>query len=217
MNISKKHNVRLSEILDAAEFLFTQDGYEKATVNSVLEKVLIGKGTFYHYFESKEEVADGVIDRAVRYIAKIAKDTVDTCLLSAHEKMQKVINALNITESPHMALLKSLGNPANALLQQKFTVKAIQEIAPILASVVEKGIEEGIYHTNNPLETMEIILATNLTFFNGTIMRYAPEERKPRLTTFFRIIELSLGAKEGSFNFLYEAYESTHKEGKNEG
>ena len=207
MRVSKRHDVRLNEILDAAELMFTQTGYEKATVNNVLDKVQIGKGTLYYYFESKEEMADGVIERAIKDITATAKAAADAPASGAHEKMMKVISSLNIADSPHFPLFGALGNPANALLHQKVTLGMIRELAPILASVVKQGAEEGIYHTDYPLETMEIVLAANQTLYNWTIMQFEPEERAPRMAAFLRMIELSLGAKEGSFNFMYAAYE----------
>jgi AcrR family transcriptional regulator len=46
MRVSKKHDVRLNEILDAAEALFARKGYDQTTVNDILDRVEIGKGTF---------------------------------------------------------------------------------------------------------------------------------------------------------------------------
>ena len=206
MRLSKKHDVRLNEILDVAECLFADMGYEKARVDHVLKNVGIGKGTLYYYFSSKEEMADGVIGRLLRHISETAHAASDAQVADAHNKMRNTMLALNLADSPHVPLLRSMGNPANALLHQKFTVGAIRAVAPILAAVVKDGVREGLYSTEFPLETMEIVLAANQIIYNWTIMDFTPEERRPRMVAFFRMIELTLGAKEGSFNFLGEAY-----------
>ena len=75
MRISKKHDIRLNEILDISENLFATKGYEKTTVNDILDGVGIGKGTFYHYFKSKAEVMDAVIMRMAN-ITKAASQQV---------------------------------------------------------------------------------------------------------------------------------------------
>lgn len=58
MRFSKKPDERKNEILDAAEMLFGTKGYSKTTNNDILNEVGIAKGTFYYYFQSKEEVMD---------------------------------------------------------------------------------------------------------------------------------------------------------------
>ena len=45
------------QILSAAETLFDQHGYANTTVDQIVELAGCSKGTFYHYFEAKEELA----------------------------------------------------------------------------------------------------------------------------------------------------------------
>ena len=54
MRIVKEHEERKNEILDTAEILFEEKGYDKCSVNDILNRIGIAKGTFYHYFKSKE-------------------------------------------------------------------------------------------------------------------------------------------------------------------
>jgi len=51
------------EIIAAAEKLFFSEGYENTSVRKVLEEVNGEIGMFYHYFRSKEELFDVVIER----------------------------------------------------------------------------------------------------------------------------------------------------------
>lgn len=198
----KKHDIRLNEILDAAELLFIQKGYEKATVNDILDKVEIGKGTFYHYFKSKEDVMNAVIERMVEHVVTITKAIADDPKLNAHEKMRRIILSLNISGSPDRSMIEELHQPSNAQMHQKSIVETIQASAPILASVVEQGIREGIYATQYPLETIEFLFAANQFIFDAGVFQWKPEELTAKAVAFTRIIELVLGAAEGSFHFL---------------
>lgn len=204
MRVSKKHDVRLNEILDAAELLFIQKGYEKATVNDILEKVDIGKGTFYHYFKSKEEVMNAVIERMKDHVVNTAQSIADDQTMNAHEKLRNIILSLNISDSPDGPMIEELHQPSNAQMHQKSIVETIKDTAPILAEVVKQGVREGIYNTPYPLETMEFILAANQTIFDEGIFRWKPEEVAFRAVAFTHNIELLLGAAEGSFNFVIE-------------
>jgi AcrR family transcriptional regulator len=204
MRVSKKHDVRLNEILDAAELLFTQKGYEQATVNDILDKVEIGKGTFYHYFKSKEDVMAGVIRRIADGLTEKARVIATDNTLGAHEKMKLVLSAVSLSGNPGEAVLDELHRPANAQMHQMSIVEAVRGIAPVMAELVKQGVSEGVYHTPYPLETMEFLLASNQFFLDDAVFRWKPEELATRVRVCVRIIELSLGAAEGSFSFLLD-------------
>ena len=45
------------QILDAAEELFSEKGYAGTSIEEIIEKAGCSKSTFYHYFDSKDEVS----------------------------------------------------------------------------------------------------------------------------------------------------------------
>ena len=204
MRVTKKYNVRLNEILDAAEMLFSRIGYEKTTINNILEKVEIGKGTFYHYFQSKEELGEAVVTRVVEYIAAGIDKARSKPARNANDKMVATLGAMRITQNPHSDLIEAMGNPHNAFLHQKVLIKVVGRIAPILASIAEEGISEGLYESEFPLETFEILIAAIQTIHNWNIMDKTDDEIALRMTAITRMMEQSLGAPKGSFNILLE-------------
>lgn len=213
MRTSKKYDVRLNEILDAAELLFVEKGYEKATINDILGKVGIGKGTFYYYFKSKEEVMDGVIRRMINFAVSAATEIAKSPSLLAHEKFKQIIRAVNLSENPSGKVIHELHSPSNAQMHQKSISQSILAIAPILGGVVKQGIREGIYHVEYPEETMEFLLAANQFIFDHGIMKWKPEELTTRYMAFICMTQRALGAFEGSFDFLLESFQNMEKEG----
>jgi AcrR family transcriptional regulator len=204
MRIAKKHDVRLNEIVDAAELLFTSKGYEEATVNDILEKVQIGKGTFYHYFKSKEDVMDAVINRMVKSIVKCANAIADDSALTVNEKMRDAILSMNISDGVGKVVIEELHKPSNAQMHQTSITRTIQAVAPILAGIVEQGVQEGVYKTPYPLETVEFLLVANQFIFDSGIFQWSKEEMVARALAFVRMMELSLGAAKDSFGFLLD-------------
>lgn len=202
MRVSKKHDVRLNEILDAAQTLFVQKGYEKATVNDILERVEIGKGTFYHYFKSKEEVMNAVISRMVDDVVRVTTAIADNSSLDAHEKFKQIVAAVNLSESPNRGMIEELHDYSNAQMHQRGIVETIQAVAPIMAKVIEQGVREGIYEVEYPRETIEFLLAANQFMFDEGIIKWQPEELMVRAIAFVRMVERTLGASFGSFDFL---------------
>jgi AcrR family transcriptional regulator len=52
-------------ILDAAADVFTERGFRGATVDAILERAHLSKGTFYWHFESKDELVLAVLAERV--------------------------------------------------------------------------------------------------------------------------------------------------------
>ena len=53
-------------ILEAAQAVFGELGYEAATVRDIIRRTGLASGTFYNYFRSKEELFEALSDDAAR-------------------------------------------------------------------------------------------------------------------------------------------------------
>ena len=68
----KKADVRREEIIEMSQKLFLQGDYESTTMNQIIQELKIAKGTVYHYFSSKDDLLDAVVDDFVdRYIESV--------------------------------------------------------------------------------------------------------------------------------------------------
>jgi TetR/AcrR family transcriptional regulator, transcriptional repressor for nem operon len=63
---SARGAVTRDQILDAAGRLIHLQGYYCTSLDDVLRESGVGKGNFYYYFKSKEELGYAIIDRLVR-------------------------------------------------------------------------------------------------------------------------------------------------------
>ena len=57
-----------SRILEAAIKLFSNHGYNKASVDDICKEAGISKGAFYHHFKSKQALFLALLDDWLRYI-----------------------------------------------------------------------------------------------------------------------------------------------------
>ena len=63
MRIVKDAKERRNEILDVAERLFCEKGFDNTSTNDILAEIGIARGTLYYHFKSKEDILDAMIER----------------------------------------------------------------------------------------------------------------------------------------------------------
>ena len=59
----KKGDIKRVQILDTAEKLFFEQGYDRTSVQDILNALQMSKGGFYHYFDAKDSVLRAVSER----------------------------------------------------------------------------------------------------------------------------------------------------------
>ncbi|AXO98490.1 TetR/AcrR family transcriptional regulator [Bacillus anthracis] len=205
MRIIKEYEERRKEILETAERLFVTKGYTKTTVNDILKEIGIAKGTFYHYFKSKEEVMDEIIMRVIKEDVAKAKVIVSNPNIPVLEKLFRVL----MEQSPKSGdikdkMIEQFHQPNNAEMHQKSLVQSIIHLSPVLTEILEQGIEEGIFSTSYPQETIELLLSSAQVIFDEGLFQWKPEEMMRRVKAYIKMMEVSVGAKEGSFNYMLE-------------
>lgn len=52
----RKGDARKLEILSVSEQLFCRKGYRETSIQDILDVMKVSKGSFYHHFESKDQV-----------------------------------------------------------------------------------------------------------------------------------------------------------------
>ncbi|AHA71857.1 MULTISPECIES: TetR/AcrR family transcriptional regulator [Bacillus] len=205
MRIVKEYEERRKEILETAERLFLTKGYTKTTVNDILKEIGIAKGTFYHYFKSKEEVMDEIIMRIIKEDVTKAKRIVSNPDIPVLDKLFKIL----MEQSPKSGdvkekMIEQFHQPNNAEMHQKSLVQSIIHLSPVLTEVLEQGIEEGIFSTPYPQETIELLLSSAQVIFDDGLFQWKPEEMINRAKAYIKMMEASVGAKEGYFDYMME-------------
>jgi len=198
MRIVKEPEERKKEILNAAEKLFADRGYEAATVNDILDAVKIAKGTFYYYFKSKEDVLDALIDRRISEGVEKAQEIA----ASSISPVQKIL-AIMMAQKPQNQVQEDftsvLHEKDNAKMHQKSLTQYILRLSPCLGKVVKEGIEAGIFSTPFPNESAEILLSAGLVLFDDDYFKWTKEEAAAKTAAFLTVMERAVGAESGSF------------------
>lgn len=199
----KEHNERKNEIIDVAEVLFYSKGYESCTINDILKEVGIAKGTFYHYFSSKEDILDAVLDRIISQMMARIHGSLSSASLNYPERLMQVFLAMRVDDIVDDQKRTDIHMPDNALLHQKALSKMIESITPILVQIVEDGIAAKVWECKFPREYMQIFLASSLTLTDEGIFNMDAETQNRIMIALITILEKMLCQEALTFVNMY--------------
>ncbi|AIQ40927.1 TetR/AcrR family transcriptional regulator [Paenibacillus sp. FSL R5-0912] len=200
MRIVKEAEIRRNEILDAAEALFGQKGFDGTSTGDILSKVGIARGTLYYHFKSKEDIMDALIDRTNVNILGAAQHIAADKSIPVIDRILRVVMALNISggSGSSTEIMEHIHKPQNALMHQKIQKAIISGVPPILTPIICEGIEKGMFNTQYPYECMEMVVIYANTIFDDDMVEMTDEVRMSRVLAFISNVERLLGAESGS-------------------
>jgi len=158
MRVTKDPEVRKGELIEAAEVLFREEGYRQTSVSDIVKKVGVAQGTFYYYFQSKDEVMDAVVDHYIDSYrraleALLARGDVDPC-----RKVEIVANTALALHRYDPRLAEFLHAEENLATHQRYIQKSIRVVTPLIVAIVEQGKAAGTFDVEYPRESVEMMV-----------------------------------------------------------
>lgn len=101
---------RRDQIIEAADQLFYQQGYEHTSFAHIADIVRISRGNFYHHFKTKDEILDAVINRR---LAK-TQAMLDQWEVEGDTAVERVGSFINILIM-NLANIRRFGCPIGSL------------------------------------------------------------------------------------------------------
>ena len=206
MRVVKEAEERRNEILDAADELFGQKGFDGTSTNDILEKVGIARGTLYYHFKSKEGIMDALIERYNVRLLGAAQEIASNKSIPVNERIISVVMSLNISSGSGKEIIEHIHKPQNALMHQKIQKVIINGVTPILTGIIREGIEQGLFSTPFPYGCMEMIVAYMNTVFDDDMVKMTNEERASCIQAFIFNAERLLGAESGSLMCVMQMF-----------
>jgi len=193
-------------ILDAAEKVFSQQGYIQATVDDIADEAQFSKATIYRYFNSKSEIFSEIIMNsfleARKNLLRISKKNQ-----SAEERVKELIHFI-------ISYFRSKMNIARIFFMEKSSMKRIlgmdiddhvmpidseqkipddyrkiiKDIFEAMCKIIQEGIDSGDFRKVDPREACFILGAMLRGFnFKGPLheKEYSIEQSTELVYSFF--------------------------------
>ncbi len=182
------------KLLDIAYEMFLSKGYEETSVEDIMNRAQIAKGTYYYYFGSKEQMLGEVIDMMIEQEAQAAEQ-IAASSLPVPQKIVGIIASFRPAQEEQQ-IGDLLNRPENLLMHKKTMEKLISKILPMLCSIVEDGINNGVFCCDNIPVRVKILLIVSSALFDEN------NHTAGDISVFIDLAEKLLGAQKGTMDFI---------------
>ena len=184
-----------SIIAESAARLFRDRGIADVSIEDIAAAAGIAKGTFYLYFRTRDDLVEKLATKLVDQMVRSA-ETAGRHPGNGLDRFAAAVWALKLVDRSEDYLVEALNRPENHALHERVNVSLVRRIGPVLADIVEDGRKEGVFALDDPLSTIQFILAGQATLLGGGRFNWSGEEYAARLKATFILIERALGVRE---------------------
>ena len=166
-------------ILDAAEILFAEKGFDAVSMSAIAKLAQTSKPNIYHHFKNKNELYLTIMKTAVQRSSALL-DTLEDAPGTFRQRLAafsagQLDNIFAHKRSTQLILRESLsGGSERGREIAKYTVA---EVFNRLASMVEQGQQEGEFRADiDPTLAAFMIVSANMFYFQSApVMKHIPE------------------------------------------
>jgi len=210
----RKGDLRREKILDAAEELFFQRGYENTSVQDILDALRMSKGGFYHHFDAKGSVLRAICERRMRYSMDKAIAEMRGTFAGPCDRMNRLLSLASLMEREEPRFLGMLMNlrmcEEDAAVRYGIEYTMMDTLVPMAEKIVEAGIEDGVFHTRFPEAVGRMLLMLSRQLDAEIFRQLSKEGGGPddaiglveMVDAYRNTAEVMLGAPYGSLNMV---------------
>jgi AcrR family transcriptional regulator len=220
----KRPEIRKNEIIDVARKFFFQKGFDQTSIQDIIDALGIAKGTFYHYFISKTDLLDKLTERTTNEIYVSLKPILNMDM-NAIEKFNKVFQVATAVSLQNidvfLVTFKVMFRDENTIIRVKMYRRMVEKNTPLLSSIIEQGIKEGVFNNPYPSDAAELLMqiGANLDEAIGRLILHENETLEQlakimaqKIKLYQDAMECILGAPQGSLQvYIPEDYEKLVK------
>ncbi|MDE7004523.1 MAG: TetR/AcrR family transcriptional regulator [Oscillospiraceae bacterium] len=175
----------VQKILDVAERLFIEKGYDRASLQDIITATGLSKGAIYHHFTSKEAIFYSVCDRIGRRNVEVLSQFRDNPGLNGLEKLRAIFKASLQPErqAKMFCMMPYLLYHAKFLATEMRSI--FTEVVPVFVEpIIRQGMADGSIHTDHPKALAEAMMMLSDVWINPIVQPTSPEEIRARCAVY---------------------------------
>ena len=160
--ITKDPEERKQEIIETAQALFLKKGYEKTSVSDIVKAMGVAQGTFYYYFESKDNVLEAITINMVEELRERVLAIAQDDSLEPIEKWKRAITASSdykiARRKEVFEILQASKVLDNHRMRERYRKLSRERVSQLFVDILNEGIADGVFQTDFPEETARIAI-----------------------------------------------------------
>ena len=206
----RKGDEKRQQLLDAAEQLFCQKGYEGTGVQDILGAASLSKGGFYHHFTSKEEVLRALCERRAARLAAQVTEALHAAV-TPMGRINAVLHGFMPLRREEAAfvrmLLPVIGKAEGRAVAMAYQDALLESFLPLLKS--EVAAAAAVEVVCPPVKDIETVILHTVNHCWMEMAAQLAEGKRPeapellsRLDAYRRVVEVLLDAPYGSIEII---------------
>ena len=183
-----------SSILDAAEKIFAQVGFDGAKVSDIARAASVAEGTVYLYYKNKRDLLAGVVGRFWTQLTLGAEAAIEPDATTREQLKQLGHYHLNsILDQFEVVSLTYRARP-----QQEQDLDQVREYVRVFDRIMQRGVDRGELPKGTPIGQLRDVFFGTLEFSARTLkLRERPYDHSV-VTNLLSIMVGSSGATSGT-------------------
>ena len=190
MGRNKYPEETVRKILDTAESLFIEKGYDHTSLQDIIAATGLSKGAIYHHFTSKEAIFYSVCDRIGQRNGEVLSAVRDDPRLSGIVKLRTIfkVSLQPERQAKMFCMMPYLLDNDKFLATEMRSI--FMEVAPdFIEPILRQGMADGSIRTDHPRELAEAMMLLSDLWINPIVRPTTPAEVRARCAVYNRLFE----------------------------
>jgi AcrR family transcriptional regulator len=159
---AERRESRRGALVDAAFGVFMAKGVAASSVDDIVGAAGVAKGTFYLYFQTKDDAINAVAERLVDGVAGAVEAAAATPGLSPVDRLRSLGRSVGqVGAVPNeRELIEVFHRPENRAIHDRLMERVRLRLVATVESIVSDGIAEGQFAPQDPHLAARFVLAT---------------------------------------------------------
>jgi len=170
MEETKRKEITRKRIIEVATKQFLELGYKKVTMDEIAEQLGMSKKTLYHFFPSKYELFNIIVDEKITKLNSYVNEIVESKEINFIEKLHQIIKYVSHEQNQiRPAALLDIQKSVPDIWKKIMDIQK-EQIAIKFTQLIEMGKEQGYIRIDIPSEIITAVYSTViLSMFNPDI------------------------------------------------
>jgi AcrR family transcriptional regulator len=165
----RRKNATRQKLLDAGRQCFGEKGVDLTTIQDITDAADLGRGTFYNFFETKDELVDAIGNEHVAEIASVEAELM--------RRYDDPILAMAACMRYGFAMLTENAGAAHFVIRtQRISGPLFKKFHDVQYAIIEAGMSKGVFQVQNIEVAVVLIAGATLATVEGIVIGLIPSD-----------------------------------------